>query len=365
MTSGPSDFRHCVRDRAHLECLDALRERPAIRMLDAELESMLRPLDGDAPCGADLEYDPVFLELQEAASGKAEQQYGDTLIAAEEPDWPAVRSRALQLAARTRDLRVAVWLTRSGARLDGVEGAVDGLQLVQGLVHRHWEHVHPQLDASDHDDATARMSALGPLVHPSAGLADLRSASLTGKRGAVTVRDIELAFGSAEPLAREAVPTEEGVRKGVAAALAERPELQTRVQAGYEAAQGLAIELEQRLEASQSPELGPLKKLLQHVAEAARSVGGQASGAPPLANGHAGANAGAARSAGAIDSREDAIRALDRVCEWIERNEPSNPAPLLVRRAQRLMSKSFIDIIRDLVPDGLSQIEKLAGPTDP
>ena len=49
----------------------------------------------------------------------------------------------------------------------------------------------------------------------------------------------------------------------------------------------------------------------------------------------------------------DAHRALERVCEWIERNEPSNPAPLLIRRAQRLMSKSFIDIIRDLAPETL------------
>ena len=46
------------------------------------------------------------------------------------------------------------------------------------------------------------------------------------------------------------------------------------------------------------------------------------------------------------------------------RGHPSaltNPAPLLIRRSQRLMSKNFIDIIRDLVPDGLNQIEKLAG----
>ena len=49
------------------------------------------------------------------------------------------------------------------------------------------------------------------------------------------------------------------------------------------------------------------------------------------------------------------------MCEWIEHNEPSNPAPLLIRRAQRLMSKSFIDIIRDLAPGGVDEIEKLAG----
>jgi len=53
---------------------------------------------------------------------------------------------------------------------------------------------------------------------------------------------------------------------------------------------------------------------------------------------------------------------LQRVSEWIERNEPSNPAPLLIQRAQRLMKKNFMEIIRDLVPEGLGQIEKLAGP---
>ena len=67
---------------------------------------------------------------------------------------------------------------------------------------------------------------------------------------------------------------------------------------------------------------------------------------------------------GSIRTREDVVRTLDRVCDWIEKNEPTNPAPLLIRRAQRLMSKSFLDIIRDLAPDGLSQIENLAGRVD-
>ncbi|HEY1398097.1 MAG TPA: type VI secretion system protein TssA, partial [Roseateles sp.] len=59
----------------------------------------------------------------------------------------------------------------------------------------------------------------------------------------------------------------------------------------------------------------------------------------------------------------DAVRALQRVCDWIERHEPSNPAPLLIRRAQRLMSKSFLEIMRDLNPEGVHEIEKLAGTT--
>jgi type VI secretion system protein ImpA len=326
-------------------------------MPDFDVESLLSPLAGDAPCGVDLEYDPAFLALQDAGSGRPEQQYGDTVIAAEEPDWPVVHESALQLATRTRDLRLAVWLTRSGARLDGWSGAVRGLQLVQGLLERHWDGVHPQLDASEGNDPTARLNALMPLVHAE-GLADIRAASLTGVRGGPTVRQVELALGRVDPAAGEAVPTPQGVVDALAAAAVQTPALTDGWQAGLAAVQAIEAAIDQQAPA-QGPEFTPLRKLLQHVAEAARQAAPSADGvaATPSSNGAAAPSIAVA----GINSREDAIRALTRVCEWIERNEPSHPAPLLIRRAQRLMSKNFIDIVRDLVPDGVSQIERLAG----
>ena len=97
-------------------------------MAEPQLESLLAPLAADAPCGPDLEYDPAFQAMLDAGAGKPERQYGDKVYPAEPPDWPLVHEQALQLAARTRDLRVAVWLARSSARLHGLVGAVDGLQ---------------------------------------------------------------------------------------------------------------------------------------------------------------------------------------------------------------------------------------------
>ncbi|MDN3920034.1 type VI secretion system protein TssA [Roseateles violae] len=335
-------------------------------MSDLELESLLSPLDGASPCGADLEYDPAFLALQEAAAGKPERQYGDTLIPAEGPDWPAVREQALKLATRTRDLRLAVWLTRSGARLQGLAGAVEGLQLLQGLLERHWDQVHPQLDKSDGNDPTARMSALGPLVHPSAGLADLRAASLTGQRGALTMRDIELALGHAEPQLGESPPSADGIARGLAAALPQQPTLPALMNSGAAAARAIAAVLERQVAPTLSPELEPLVRLMQALAEAAQRLPGAAAPADTRGNIAVSTSRDTPVPAGTtIASREDAVRALERVAEWLERNEPSNPAPLLIRRSQRLMSKSFIDIVRDLAPDGLSQIEKLAGSSNP
>jgi len=330
-------------------------------MPELDIASLTSALQDDAPCGANLEYDPEFLALEEAGAAKGEQQYGDTIIPAREPDWPVVHERALQLAARTRDLRIAVWLVRSGAHIGGLAAAVAGLQLVQALIDRQWAQVHPQLDASDGDDPTFRLNTLAPLADAAGALADLRGAGLSAARGSLRVRDIELAMGRAEPHPGEAVPSEEGVLTAVQALFAKQPELAATMRAGYEAAQGIAQGVDRHMGGAKGPDFTPLKKLLQRVAETAARAQGQSVAGPADAPALPGHPAAAAVPSGTISSREDVSRALDRACEWIERNEPTNPAPLLIRRAQRLMSKSFIDIIRDLAPDGLSQVERLAG----
>lgn len=325
------------------------------------LESLLSPLSADAPCGADPEYDAAFLALQEASAGKGEQQFGTTVIAAREPDWPSVHQQARELVERTRDLRTAVLFTRSGARVEGLSGAVRGLQLVRGLLERYWDDVHPRLDASEGGDPTARLNALSALSHPAAGLADFRAASLTGQRGGVTVRDIELTIGRADPLPGEGVPTEEGVMQGVQAAIAAQPAVAQQMLAASEASLALTACFEQRLDATFTPDLEALQRLLKRVAATARRVAGTAAEAAGAGADASADGAAPAPPSGALCSREDVIRSLERACEWIERNEPTNPAPLLIRRSQRLMTKNFVDIIRDLVPEGVAQIEKLAG----
>lgn len=324
-------------------------------MPDLDIEPLLPALEGEAPCGVDLEYDAAFLALLEAGAGKPETQWA----AAVPPDWPAALEQALQLARRTRDLRIAVWVTRSAAHVHGLVGAVRGLQLLHGLIALHWDHVHPMLDPGEGNDPTIRVNALMPLMHPDAGLADLRAATLTDERGALRVRDLELGIGRVEPLAGESVPTEEGVLKALAAALKATPGLGETMRAGHAAVVRIEASLAERIGADRSADFSPLKALLSIVDQAAR----RASGAVETEStaGGAASVGPMASDPGNISSREDAIQALQRVCDWIELNEPSNPAPLLIHRAQRLMSKNFIEIIRDLIPDGLGQVEKLAG----
>ena len=74
-------------------------------MLD--IEELLTPISDDEPCGPDLEYDPAFGEMERAAQGKDDQQFGDTVVAAEPPDWKEVRKQVDNLLPRTKDMRVA------------------------------------------------------------------------------------------------------------------------------------------------------------------------------------------------------------------------------------------------------------------
>jgi type VI secretion system protein ImpA len=331
-----------------------------------DLESLRAPLADAEPSGPDLVYDPEFAELEQAGAGKPERQYGDKVYPAEPADWMAVREHAMALSVRTRDLRVALWLARCGARMDGLSGFTQGLQLVHGLMSQLWDSVHPQLDSSDNNDPTMRLNALAPFTASDAALADLRAASIAPVRGSLTLRHLELGLGKADAGADETTPTEAGVLEALAALLREHADVAGRAQAAHDTAVQIASLLETRVGAAAAPDLAPLIKLLALLKDAVARVGGGAAiaGAPTQDSGdagHSGGANGAGVATGAIRSRSDAVRELERICGWIEQNEPSNPAPLLIRRAQRLMDKSFLDIIRDLAPDGLVQVERLAG----
>src|SRR5262245_42593278 len=86
------------------------------------LEALLSETKDAPPCGPNLEHALPFFELEEAARGKPEQRLGDAVKPAEDPNWPKVMELAQDLLARSKDLRVAVHLTRALARTEGVPG---------------------------------------------------------------------------------------------------------------------------------------------------------------------------------------------------------------------------------------------------
>ena len=168
-------------------------------MSPIDVGQLLQEVSSDAPCGPNLQYDSAFRELELAAAGKPEQSIGESVIPGQDPTWPDVKDRALELLRRTKDLRVAVQLTHSLLRTDGIGGLSDGLSIVSGLVERYWDSVHPQLDPEDGNDPTLRLNTLANLADWDAQVRALRELPLVSSRvlGRVSLRDVERANGSA------------------------------------------------------------------------------------------------------------------------------------------------------------------------
>lgn len=367
-------------------------------MDSSDLEKLLEPLSPESPCGEDLEYDPEFGEMERAAQGKAEQQYGETVVAAEPPDWKDVRKRVDSLLERTKDMRVAVYLARCSLQMEGLESFRMALALLRGYVENYWDSVHPELDRSDNDDPTYRMNTLVTLCDEETIVREVREAPLVSSRamGQFNLRDLERAreaIDSPPPASaeesdgwgdEETAPSEPS-GPSMAAIEAAFSDAEVEALQATEEATRLASEdvetieqiVTERVGAAQAVSLDPLRSVLLEinkvlVAQLERRgvyAGGSESGDSESAD--ADGQDGGQSTAGAIESqafvngqiasRDQAIRALDKVCEYYERNEPSSPLPLLIRRAQRLASKSFLEIIRDLAPDAITQAEALGG----
>lgn len=351
-------------------------------MSSIDVEGLLSEISPDSPCGEDLEYDADFTELEISAQGTEEQQFGDTVVASEEPDWQAVKSNAVGLLGRTKDLRVMRFLTMALVRTGGVAGLRDCLQLWKGLLDRYWTDLHPQLDPDDDNDPTERVNVVRSLADSATILFPLRKAPLVASRGLgqFNLRDIELATGRASlPDGSEESAPELATIDGAfmdcdldelsatAAALDEAVTLVSQVESTISDQVGGAL----------APELNDLSDVLR---EAQREVGTRLAQRAPVASPEAavdasgegaagpadvgGAAPGGAGVPGEIRSREDVVRALDKVCTYYERHEPSSPVPILVKRARKLVTMDFLDIVRDLTPDGLSQAEMYRGSED-
>jgi len=333
-----------------------------------DTENLLQPIAGDEPTGTNLEYDPAFTALERSAQGKPEQQIGETIVPGEPPDWKAVHEQAAALLGRSKDLRIVSHLVRALLQRHGFIGLCEGLSVVSGLLERYWAPLHPRLDPDDHHDPTIRISALALLSDPQLLLA-LRSAPLIQSRafGIVSLRDIAVASGeiAAPPDAPKLEMTSvdaafqdvtDEALEATATAITRAVEHLRRIESAFTGAAGVA-----------GPDVAGLTQILN---QANRAVG------PRLERRKAAAAAGAlagenavhsngtgprAAFAGEIASREDVVRALDKICDYYARHEPSSPLPLLLQRCKRLATMSFIEIVREMVPDGLSQVELIAG----
>jgi len=329
-------------------------------------EDLSKPISEELPCGEDLEYDPAFQEMETLMQSTPEQEVGDTIVAAVPPDWKGVVRQTKDLLGRTRDMRVFVNAAIAGLNQDGLGEFKEVLTALTACMEQHWESIHPLLDPDDDNDPMMRMNILQNLSHYDNVRKGLERSPLVSIKGlgSFSFHDIQVAEGREEADPDVDAPDTALIQGAFSQAdPSQLRELGEAVTGSIEQLQQLLDVWAHKTGNYEAPELAPtittLKNMLQTISAYSPTIAEAVSDEQPEAAGGDGAVAAAV--SGAINSRSDVIKAIDRICEYYQANEPSSPIPILLRRAQRLVAKSFFEILEDVAPDGLAKARELGG----
>ena len=346
-----------------------------------DVESLLADVSAEAPCGEDLSYDPAFLALEGLVQTKA-AGLGMMDVEGEgpgEPNWREVRDSSVELLRRSKNLRVALYLTAALLATEGLSGFSAGLSLLQGLLERFWDDLHPRLDPEDNNDPLERMNILQSLSPPGVSGQDqlkfkqrLVEAPLcnSARIGKFSLRDIQIAKGEITLGEDELASAPDTGLIEAAFQDTATDELLATSQVVEEAmahAVALTSVFSERASQGQAPDLSGLEAVLGHINKCIQGYlakRGYGQAAPEAAVAAGEAETGGVSLSGEIRSADEALLAMEKVCQYFKRHEPSSPVPLLLRRAQKLVSKSFLEVIEDVCPDAANQVKMIGGLSD-
>ena len=302
-------------------------------------DAVLQPVSDEAPAGPDLSYDPAREGIEQAFASPPD-----------EVDWDATIRAIVEQMGRTRDLWLAVYLARAGARAGRLAVVGDALDLLAGYVERLWDSVHPTLEEYGIE---GRRGACESLVRIGEFLAPLRRVPLVDhpRLGSFSGGDFER-FAAEGAAADGYGPFRAALADTPVDRIAEEREQLEQVRA--------AILRTDRVLSERSEALGQtgtnfaatydtidsiLDAMRSFVAvEPAETVAGDAANSPAIAS------ASPASAPGRIASRDDVARAIDSIIDYYGRTEPSSPIPIALVRIKGWITMDFVSILDDIAP---------------
>lgn len=321
-------------------------------------DALVQPIAAGMPCGEDLEDTPLL------ASFDAFRVFGLSAPHDPAPEWSAIASRATEALCKSKDLRLLAYLGSAVLRTDGLPAFAATLTVASQWLDTYWKETYPRID----EDAILRRNALNCFADQMAIIDGLRRLPLANSRqhGTFSLRDIEIASGLI-PADGETPPDEARVN----AAFGEMPrEAITHLQESVGRAQAAVTRIAAKMHddggRDAAPSFDPLSSQLTKIDRVLRTqLALRGDGAPESNGDGADPEQPAGPSiAGVVRSRQDAIRALDAVSAFFRQHEPSSPVPLILDRAKRLVSKSFLEVLADIAPEALGQARSAGGLKD-
>ncbi len=105
-------------------------------------DELLAPISAAQPCGDDLQASKDWVDLKNARPNPAEVDDKGIWqpVQSSNASWPLLSEMAAgALQRKSKDLRIALWLTEAWIKLHGFPGLRDGLRLLRELVTRYWD----------------------------------------------------------------------------------------------------------------------------------------------------------------------------------------------------------------------------------
>jgi type VI secretion system ImpA family protein len=323
-----------------------------------ELEELLAPVSEEDPCGPDLAYDPERSQLELAFETSVSIDPSGEVAAGAEIDWRPVIAQIEAQSARTKDIWLAVYLCRAGARSGRLDVVETGAKYLAGLVDRYWEKLHPQIEEYGFQGRKGPCESLtrrGEFLIPLENVPLLEHPRLGRYSGADFERFRASADAEGYGLFRAALDetSDEGLQ-----AIAARIDAIT---AAFHQADAV---LTANAEGDTSANFQPTYELLAQMKRAVQSFVKTPAAAEEAADSEA--SPGAApeapagpRIAGRVDSREDVIKALDAIADYYRRREPSSPVPAILQRAREWVDLDFLALIEDIAPNALDDARRI------
>lgn len=337
------------------------------------VDDYLQDIDPDNVCGDDLQYDPAFIELEQAIKGKPEQQMGDTVTEAEPPNWRDIKKQSEALLSRTIDLRVLMCYLRALIALDGFSGLQDGLTLIKTLVEQRWDNLHPQLDPDDDNDPTERINVLLSLCDHDTILKPLQQTPLVESKalGRFNFREFSIASGKSTATSNEKEVSQATIDGAIQdGELGHLQQTFQAITASLDNINQLEALVTDYVGVSEAPSFADLRVFLKEskvfltAALETRGVGDEAVlETETEIDTPAGETAVVSTKSisGVINNNQDVIKSLNLVCDYYKKHEPSSPVPMFIERALRLVGKDFMEALNDIAPAGINEAKLILG----
>jgi type VI secretion system protein ImpA len=342
---------------------------------------LLEPISAESPCGQNLEDSALLasfdayrlygrsVPLEPPAGADEDTGAPKTLEDRGErpPDWAELKERSLEALQQSKDLRLLAHLSAALLRIDGLAAFADSVSVAAQWLEAYWEQTYPPIDG----DGILRRNALNCFADPMAVVDRLRRVPLVASRqhGVFSLRDIDLATGQGVPGRNETRPDEAQINAAFSALpIEELTGLIERVAGATRGLKSIEARMRSEIGTEAAPDFGPLATQLARIEKVLRGQLALRPGAEAADAGAEGAGEARAGSAvgftGTIRSREEAIRALDAVSAYFRANEPSSPVPLFCDRAKGLVSKGFLEVLAEIVPEAVAQARAAGGVKD-